>query len=124
MADILTPENGITIFKGASKTLKLSVVDAAGKPVAINGALIIFTIKRDIKDPQPLLQKKSTNGAEVLITAPDVGHAEIYLLPSDTQTWDVRTYTFDVWIQLASGARYVIVPPSDFRVDRPVTTFL
>lgn len=124
MADLLNPENGIAIYKGASKTLKLSVVDAAGKPVAINGALIIFTIKRDIKDPQPLLQKKSTDATQVLITAPDVGLAEIYLLPSDTQTWDVRVYTFDVWIQLASGARYVIVPPSDFKVERGVTTFL
>lgn len=124
MTDLLNPENGIAIYKGVSKTLKLSVLDANTQPVPINGALLWFTVKRDIRDVQPLLQKKSSNSAEILITAPDVGLAEIYLLPDDTQTWDARTYVFDIWIQLASGARYIIVPPSDFRVDRAVTTLL
>jgi hypothetical protein len=124
MADLLDPANGIFIYKGSSKLLSLDVVSKDGKPFPINGATLWFSVKRQITDPLPLFQKSSRDSAQIAITAPDVGKAEIYLLPSDTQSLDARTYVFDVWIELSTGERYLLVPPSDFRVERSVTTFL
>jgi len=124
MADLLDTANGISVYKGASKLLLLTVVAADGTPVSINGAKLWFTVKRAIQDPLPVFQKQSTNPAEIAIVAPDVGKAEISILPSDTQAITAGLYVFDVWIELASGDRYVLIPPSDFKVERTVTTFL
>lgn len=124
MADLLDAANGISVYKGASKLLLLNVVSADGKPFPINGAKLWFTVKRTINEPLPVFQKQSTNPAEIAIVAPDVGKAEISILPSDTQGLTTGTYIFDVWIELASGDRYVLIPPSDFKVERTVTTFL
>lgn len=124
MTDLLDPANGISVYKGASKLLELTVVSGSNQPVNINGAKLWFTVKRSITDMAPLFQKRSTVTGEIDITAPDVGRVQITLLPSDTAALDARTYVFDVWIELASGARYVLIPPSDFKVERAVTSFV
>lgn len=116
------PENLIEIYRGASKTYELEVVDGEDAPVDLTGARIVFTVKCDLSDPAPLVQKDSQAGpTQIDITHPKEGIAEIKLLPSDTQTMDAGEYIFDVWVVLASGTRGPVILPSPFKVLAGVT---
>ena len=114
---ILFPENAVTIIRGASKTLKLTVTDENNAMVNLTGARVYFTVKISDRDPQPLFQKSSNNPAQAEITTPREGIALIYLQPSDTQNLDPHEYLFDVWVVLANGKRYPVVKPSVFKVE-------
>jgi beta-lactamase regulating signal transducer with metallopeptidase domain len=81
-----------------------------------------MSVKCDLSDPSPIFQKDSNAGAsQIDITTPKEGKAEIKLVPSDTQTMDVGTYVFDIWVVLASGTRSPVVAPSPFKVVAGVT---
>jgi hypothetical protein len=114
---ILFPENAITIIRGSSKTLKLTVTDETDAKVNLTGARLYFSVKVSERDPQPLFQKSSNNSAQAEITVPREGIALIYLQPSDTQNLDPHEYLFDVWVVLANGKRYPVVKPSVFKVE-------
>jgi len=119
---ILGPENEIEIYRGSSKTYELHVTDAEENDVDLTGARVIFSVKCDLSDPAPLIQKDSQVGAaQVDITHPKEGKAEIKLVPSDTQTMDTGEYIFDVWVVLASGTRGPVILPSPFKVLAGVT---
>lgn len=119
---ILGPENEIEIFRGASKTFELEVKDGEEEAVDLTGARVILSVKCDLSDAAPLIQKDSQVGAaQVDITHPHEGIAEIKFVPSDTQTMDVGEYIFDVWVVLASGTKGPVIPPSPFRVMAGVT---
>lgn len=116
------PENLIEIYRGASKTYELEVVDGEDHAVDLTGARVVFSVKCDLSDPAPLVQKDSQVGpTQIDITLPKEGIAEIKLLPSDTQTMDVGEYIFDVWVVLASGTRGPVILPSPFKVLAGVT---
>jgi hypothetical protein len=118
---ILYPENAISIIRGSSKTLKLTVTDENDAVVNLTGATIYFSVKVGERDPQPLFQKSSLNPAQAEITTPREGVALIYLQPSDTQSLDPHEYVFDVWTVLANGKRYPVVKPSVFEVKPGVS---
>lgn len=119
---ILGPENQIEIYRGSSKTYELTVVDGESHAVDLTGARIVLTVKCSEMDPAPLIQKDSQAGAaQVDITHPVEGIAEIKFIPSDTQTLDTGTYVFDVWVVLVSGTRGPVVPPPPFKVIAGVT---
>lgn len=119
---ILGPENEIEIYRGASKTYELHVTDAEEADVDLTGARVILTVKCDLSDPAPLIQKDSDVGAaQIDINHPLEGKAEIKFVPSDTQTLDAGEYVFDVWVVLASGTRSPVVSPSPFKVVAGVT---
>jgi len=116
------PENLIEIYRGASKTYELEVVDGEEHAVDLTGARIVFSVKCDLSDPTPLIQKDTNGGpTQIDITHPLEGIAEIKLLPSDTQTMDAGEYIFDVWVVLASGTRGPVILPSPFKVIAGVT---
>lgn len=118
----LLPTNSIGIIRGTSKTLKLTVLDDKQATVDITGARILFSVKRRLEDTVPLIQKDSAASvAEIALIQPQVGVAEIYINPADTQNQDLGDYFFDVWAILASGKRYAVVPPSTFEVLAGVT---
>jgi len=119
---ILGPGNQIEIFRGSSKTYELEVLDGESHAVDLTAARVVLTVKCDELDPAPLIQKDSRAGAaQIDITHPKEGTAEIKFAPSDTQTMDVGEYVFDVWVVLASGTRGPVVPPSPFKVIAGVT---
>lgn len=115
------PANGISFIKGTSKTLELTITDAFDEAVDITGSRVIFSVKTLLTDPAPLIQKTSDTVAEVDITAPRLGKAQIFLSPSDTAGLDSQDYVFDVWVILSSGKRYAVIPPSTFRLEPSVT---
>lgn len=118
---ILLPENAVSIVRGTSKTLSLKVKDAAGNPVNLTGATVYFTVKQKAKDKYSLIQKISTDIAQVEIPNPTDGIAKIYISPEDTVSLATTRYMFDVWVILSSGDRYVVVAPSVFEVKDSIT---
>jgi hypothetical protein len=119
---ILGPENEIEIYRGSSKTYELTVVDAESEAVDLTSARIVLSVKCALDDQAPLIQKDSNVGAaEVDITHPKEGIAEIKFVPGDTHTMDVGEYIFDVWVVLASGTRGPVILPSPFKVVAGVT---
>jgi hypothetical protein len=116
------PKNSIQVIRGTSKAFELVVSDETGAIVNITGSRIIMTVKRELTDADPIIQKDSAVGpVEVELSEPKAGKAKIYLDPPDTQTLDVREYVFDVWVILASGKRYAVVPPSVMEIVAGVT---
>lgn len=122
-AGITQPKNAIRIIRGSSKTYELSVVDENDDPVDLTGARVLFTVKRDIVDTAPLIQKDSDAGPTQveIMTPPKAGKARIYLSPSDTQRLEAVEYVFDSWIVLSSGKRHPVIPPSVFEIEPGVT---
>lgn len=121
MSAFLAPENALSMYRGTSKTLQVAVKDDSGAVVDITGAHLYFTLKKDVRDTQPVVQKVSTDVAQIEFTAPRSGVARIYIVPADTQTLDTGIYTFDVLLVLPSGKRYLVVPPTEFELMATVS---
>jgi hypothetical protein len=116
------PKNSVQVIRGTSKTFELTVTDEAGGVVNLTGSRIIMTVKRELTDSNAVIQKDSQVGvSQVELSEPKAGKAKIYFDPPDTQTLDVREYVFDVWVILASGKRYAVVPPSILEIVSGVT---
>lgn len=118
---ILLPENAVSMIRGTSKTLSLKVKDAAGNPVDLTGSTVYFTVKQKAKDKYALIQKISTDIAQIEIPNPTDGIAKIYIAPEDTISMATTRYMFDVLVILSSLERYVVVPPSVFEVKDGIT---
>jgi hypothetical protein len=121
MTEILQSKNAITILRGESKTLKLTVTNPDSTPLNLTGGRIVFTVKGNALDAIPLLQKTTDNSSQALITSATGGLAEIYMIPGDTKTLSIKEYVFDVWLILG-GKQYPIVPPSTLNLQPGVTT--
>lgn len=123
MTDILLPKNGLTLIRGASKTLLLTVTAPTGKPLDLTGAKVVFTIKTRVDDERPILQKTSAVGAEAAITNAKGGVAEIYLVPADTKNLQIKQYVFDVWVILPApgNEHFPVILPSVLELTYGVT---
>lgn len=117
------PENYVTIFRGQSKTLIVTVLNPAdGKPLILDGASIYFTVRLEATEDAPVLIQKSTADAlQVDITDSRRGVAEIYLIPTDTSGLDLGNYVFDVWAILPTGEQFPVITPSVFQIQAGVT---
>jgi len=115
----------LTILRGSSKTLLLTVRDKGKNLVNLTDAKIFFTIKRTIDDTDPLVRKTSANASEAVLLAQSgatLGQAQIFLTPTDTIGVDpARDYVYDVWVELVSGKRYPVIKPSALDMRRAVT---
>ena len=118
---ILLPENAIEVVRGQSKTLKLTVKDKAGVVVDLTGSTIYFTVKEKLTDPKPLIQKLSTNIAEIEVPNPVDGTANIFIVPDDTRSLGRGKYVYDLWIVLSTGERNPLIKPSTFEVTLGAT---
>lgn len=118
---ILLPENSISIIQGTTKTLSLTVKDGDGNVVDLTNATVYFTVKKRECDTTPLLFKSSDSITQIEIPLATDGVAKIYIAPTDTSTMAAGQYKFDIVVELASGDRHVVVPPSIFEVKLGIT---
>lgn len=118
--DILQPKNALTVLRGESKTLQLTVKNTDSSPKNLSGGRVVFTVKRYITDVTPIFQKTSDSAPQVTLTQPTAGIAEIYLVPADTKSLMPMEYVFDVWLILA-GKQYPVILPSIFDLQPGVT---
>lgn len=112
------------IQKGASKTFCLTVLDDTGTAVDLTGATLYFTVAQTVGGTA-VISKTSAVVTEIEIltqSGATLGQAKVYLQPSDTSTLDTSLpYVYDIWVELSSGQRYVVIAPSAFLVDESVT---
>lgn len=115
----------LTILRGSSKTLLLTVKDKAKALVNLDGAKVFFTIKRTIDSDDFEVRKTTADPAEAVLLAQSgdtLGQAQIFLTPTDTINLDpARDYVYDVWVELTSGKRYAVIKPSALNIRRAVT---
>lgn len=114
--NVLLPVNAISVYRGASATFKLTVIDAEAKPLDMTASTVYFTVKRDVSDVNPVIRKSSADISQIEITSLKGGIVKIYLVPDDTKNLRECQYVFDAWVVLASGKRYPVIPPSIFEV--------
>lgn len=124
--------NTLEVYKGQSENLEISIVSDGEDPNCrckpcevpqdLTGAVIYFTVRSAIGDPEALISKSSTNALEIQIGAPPTdGIATIYLNPEDTSLLKAMTYYFDVWVKLPGNKRYPVIEPSEFIVKEALT---
>ena len=101
-------EYRIDIFRGDNRTLEVTVLDTNGNPVDLTGAQIKFTARTKI-DRKKVIEKSSTDPAQITITDAANGKYEIYLIPSDTYSLKPGKYVFDSQVTLSSGQVYTVV---------------
>lgn len=121
VTQMMLPENSITVIRGTSKTLLLTVTKPDGTAFDMTGGKLVFTVKEALYDDLPVLQKLTSNPTEGSITKPREGIAEFYLRPVDTNGMPPKNYVFDVWLITSGGDRFAVVPESTFVVSPGVT---
>lgn len=113
-----------TLFLGSSKTLRVTVYDDDGTLLDLTGSTLFFTVRDNIGAVAAEITKTSADSAEIEIltqSGATLGQADIKLVPGDTSALAVGLHYYDVWIQLAGGERHVVIQPSAFRLNQPVT---
>lgn len=101
-----------SIIRGDSAdfTIHLYEVDDKGEVIGEYnpepGDTILFTVKKNTKSNDILIQKTGPN---------------IDLVPADTKDLDYGSYKYDVQLTFASGFVDTVVPPTVFKVLEEVT---
>ena len=102
----------ITMTRGDTRTLTLTLTDAVGDPYDLTGAAVTLTVG-------DLFAK--TVGDGIVVTTPATGVATITVAPADTETaGNRRSYPYDVEVIFADGT--VITPVLGRFVIRPDVT--
>ena len=68
-----------------------------------------LTIKKNVKDIEPVINKKV------------IGTSEIHIEPTDTKTLSFGKYIYDVQLTTSDGDVYTVIEPSTFEIMREVT---
>ena len=120
MSRFLAKTNALELYKGASASFELSVLNG-GSVVDLSEGIIYLSVKRFLGDRQPLLLKSSNVVSQIAITDPKGGLATVYFVPSDFVALSVGSYVYDVWVVLPESRHYVIIPPCELKVTQVVT---
>ncbi len=115
------PANAVTIIRGSSKTLVLTVKDKDGEIVNLTGSTIYMTVRFKATDEECLFQKISTDDLQIEIPNPTDGTANIFINPGDTAGKRITRYVYDILVILSSGTRHVVVGPAVFEIKAGVT---
>lgn len=98
----------ISIVRGTTNSFGITVTDADGHQIPVtNGQRLIFAVKKNPKDDEPLIVKT--------ITEPVNGEYWLDLAPSDTAGFEAGKYFYDVGMQ--QGAEfYNVIETSNFEI--------
>lgn len=114
--DMVPSAQRISWPRGEAGTINISVTKADGTAYDLTGCTLALamrpknTLGQD--DGTPLIAR-----AQVMVDAPN-GAAKFVLVLGDTASLlPRRTYRYDVNLTDAAGARWQIVPESDFRLE-------
>ena len=102
------------MIRGDSETVTLMFTDSDKNLIPIaNGDTLYFTVKKNIRDTEKILQK-------VLTDFPG-GKAIIEIHSSDTSLLSPGKYVYDIQLTKSSGSVTTLIPPSDFILEGDVT---
>lgn len=119
----------LSIAKGESVVFRVTARED-GLLYDATGAKVYFTIRENLDDETPIIQKKTQNAggsnAQVLVITPQTGankgRIEIYLLSSDTDALVVGTsYVADAWLVSTTGSHNQILKDTPVCVEPTVT---
>lgn len=115
----------LTIVRGVTKTLELTVRDKNKELVDLTGSTIYFRVKTDVNAATLAISKDSGTPAEAEVDGDQVtnkGKGRFFLSPSDTSGLAATAdYVYDVWVELAGGDRHAVIKPSRLVLQRAVT---
>lgn len=102
-------------------TIRLTRGDTARLEITIENSLdgseylmdpddvLIFTIKKSVKDSESLVKKESR------------GNNAFHIEPNDTSELSFRKYFYDVQLTRANGDVYTVIVPTTFEIMKEVT---
>lgn len=99
--------NNITLTRGDTAVLTLTVTDSAGDTYDYSNDLTQLTVKRNTVTEDIVLQK-TFNGTSITIN------------PEDTKDLHYQDMKYDVQLITSSGAVYTVIPPHDFIISDEV----
>ena len=88
----LDPKNSVTIIRGSTKIIEVTVTDDDSDPKDLTGGTMYFSVKKYLGDQVPVIQKSSADAQQIEFTYPRGGVARIYVTPADTQRLELRKY--------------------------------
>ena len=92
--------NKVTLTRGDSCAFDVEIKTDSGETYTpVEGDVITFTMKKDSKTSEVLIQKTGTT---------------IVFNPADTNKFRYGNYLYDVTLTTAGGAVYTIIPPTEF----------
>lgn len=107
---IVSKSGEIKLTRGDTARLTVSIADDAGEPHTIQeGDTLVMTVKRNITDADPCIQKVVTGGNA------------IHIKPEDTAVLEFGKYKYDVQLTTVDGDVYTVIAPSVFEILQEVT---
>lgn len=107
----------LTMPRGDSRTLRVTIVDSEGAAVDLTNYDIVSTA-RNRAARTTLFTKSSADASEIDKTDPTNGICEIYIVPADTLDASIRSHLLDVEItHTSSGKVYTPITPKDYELD-------
>ena len=104
----------ITMIRGDSECIYVTVVDTSGEPVPLReGDTIYFTVKTSTQTEKKIIQK--------VVTVFEDGGAIIEIEPDDTRGVGAGTYFYDIQLTRENGEVKTIIHPSRFTLKGDVT---
>jgi hypothetical protein len=84
--------------------------------VDLTGATVYYRWKLNQNDPNPAeISKSSDVPTEVLLltqSGDTLGQADVFLVPSDTDSLTPGFHYWDAWVELSDGTRHAAIPPT------------
>lgn len=115
----------IVVPQGATKTFRLTISDQDAVLVDLSGGTVYFAVNDEGNTATPIIEKDSGTITEIEILAQagaTLGQADIFLASSDTDAVEIDAYCYDVWFKPSSGAKFQVIPPSDFIVTARIVS--
>ena len=107
---LVITDNEVRLTRGDNADIQVIIKDLNGDTYELQeGDKLLFTIKRNCKTEDIIIQKD--------ITTDQV----ISLMHTDTKDLDYGAYVFDVQCTLANGFVYTVIEPHPFILEKEVT---
>jgi hypothetical protein len=96
----------LVMYRGDTFTFTQSVVDAAGEPIDLTGAMVTFTVKRKFNDLLPFIQYDTLDGVTV-----DDSDVTVTIQPTDTaMLTGTERFVWDIEVIYGSGDEVTYTP--------------
>ena len=106
----INTKNEISLTRGDSAEFTVSLTDDTNADYIMNEAdFITFSVKENISDKAPILQKTV------------YGKTTIEILPTDTAGFEFKKYWYDVQLNTSEGKVYTVVVPTALYITEEVT---
>lgn len=104
--------NNISLTRGDTARLTVTITNICDDGIYVPSPEDTFklTVKETVYDSEFIFQKVST------------GNPTFKIDPSDTKQLDFRKYIYDIELETKDGDIYTVVPYSEFRILKEVTT--